>query len=141
MTRRRLLILSSDCSQVRILCQNYPEKISPRRRSIPAGIRETDLPVTLDHYTLVEKIGEGATGELYRAIDERLRREVAVKLLKPELAAIPTARARFEREARACAALKHDHIVAVHHVEASDSDRCPYLVMDYVLGGLAARTV
>ena len=112
-----------------------PEKISPRRRSIPAGIRETDLPVTLDHYTLVEKIGEGATGELYRAIDERLRREVAVKLLKPELAAIPTARARFEREARACAALKHDHIVAVHHVEASDSDRCPYLVMDYVLGG------
>lgn len=112
-----------------------PERVSPLRGFISASIREADLPVTLDHYSLVEKIGEGATGELYRAIDERLRREVAVKLLKPELAAIPTARARFEREARACAALKHDHIVAVHHVEASDSERSPYLVMDYVRGG------
>jgi tetratricopeptide (TPR) repeat protein len=112
-----------------------PERPTQQRRFVSAGIRETDLPVTLDHYSLVEKIGEGATGELYRAIDERLRRDVAVKLLKPELAAIPTARARFEREARACAALKHDHIVAVHHVEASDSERSPYLVMDYVRGG------
>ena len=112
-----------------------PKRMLQQRRVISASIRETDLPVTLDHYSLVEKIGEGATGELYRAIDERLRREVAVKLLKPELAAIPTARARFEREARACAALNNDHIVAVHHVEASDSERCPYLVMGYVRGG------
>lgn len=100
-----------------------------------AAIHENDLPVSLDHYQLMEKIGEGATGELYKAIDERLNREVAVKVLKPELAAIPNARARFEREARACAALRHDHIIAVHHVEARVPNQCPYLVMDFVNGG------
>jgi serine/threonine protein kinase len=100
-----------------------------------AAIRESDLPVSLDHYRLLEKIGEGATGELYRATDERLGREVAVKVLKPELAAITTARARFEREARACASLRHDNIIAVHHVEAGIEDQCPYLVMEFVCGG------
>ena len=108
---------------------------SASRPFVAVAIHENELPVSLDHYRLVEKIGEGATGELYRAIDERLNREVAVKVLKPELAAIPNARARFEREARACAALRHDHIIAVHHVEAGVPNQCPYLAMDFVNGG------
>jgi tetratricopeptide (TPR) repeat protein len=108
---------------------------STSRPFVALAIHENELPVSLDHYRLVEKIGEGATGELYKAIDERLNREVAVKVLKPELAAIPNARARFEREARACAALRHDHIIAVHHVEAGVPNQCPYLVMDFVNGG------
>ncbi|MHC4879450.1 MAG: serine/threonine-protein kinase [Planctomycetota bacterium] len=93
-----------------------------------------DLPYRLDRYTLTELVGEGATGRLYRAIDEQLGRQVAVKILRPELAAIPSARSRFEREARACAALKHDHIVAIHHVEAQRLDQPPYLVMELVDG-------
>ncbi len=93
-----------------------------------------DLPYRLDRYTLTELVGEGATGRLYRAIDEQLGRQVAVKILRPELAAIPSARSRFEREARACAALKHDHIVAIHHVEAERLDQPPYLVMEFVDG-------
>lgn len=108
---------------------------SASRPIFAQAIHENELPVSLDHYQLVEKIGEGATGELYKAIDERLNREVAIKVLKPELAAIPNARARFEREARACAALRHDHIIAVHHVEAGVPNQCPYLVMDFVNGG------
>lgn len=108
---------------------------SASRPFFAQAIHENELPVSLDHYRLEEKIGEGATGELYKAIDERLNREVAVKVLKPELAAIPNARARFEREARACAALRHDHIIAVHHVESGVPSQCPYLVMDFVNGG------
>ena len=108
---------------------------SASRRFAATAIRESDLPALLDHYRLIEKIGEGATGVLYRATDERLGREVAVKVLKPELAAVPNARARFEREARACASLRHDHIIAVHHVEAAVEDQCPYLVMEFVRGG------
>lgn len=112
---------------------------SESRPFMAQAIHENELPVSLDHYRLVEKIGEGATGELYKAIDERLNREVAIKVLKPELASIPNARARFEREARACAALRHDHIIAVHHVEAGVPNQCPYLVMDFVNGGSLAE--
>lgn len=114
---------------------------SASRPFMARAIHENELPVSLDHYRLVEKIGEGATGELYKAIDERLNREVAIKVLKPELAAIPNARARFEREARACAALRHDHIIAVHHVEAGVPSQCPYLVMDFVNGGSLAERI
>ncbi|MDA0283705.1 MAG: serine/threonine-protein kinase [Planctomycetota bacterium] len=114
---------------------NSSDVNSTPRRFAAAAIRECGLPISLDHYRLLEKIGEGATGELYRATDERLGREVAVKVLKPELAAITTARARFEREARACASLRHDHIIAVHHVEAGIENQCPYLVMEFVRGG------
>lgn len=93
------------------------------------------LPATLDQYRLIQLVGEGATGRLYRAHDERLNRTVAIKILKPELATLPSARARFAREARACAALRHDHIVTVYRVEDCESDRSPYLVMEFVEGG------
>lgn len=136
---------SHDQTAIAELVQRLQSAVNPKpdssdvdptpRRFNAAAIRESDLPVSLDHYRLLEKIGEGATGELYRAIDERLGREVAVKVLKPELAAITTARARFEREARACASLRHDHIIAVHHVEVGIEDQCPYLVMEFVRGG------
>lgn len=94
-----------------------------------------DLPGRLGHYELMKVVGEGATGRLYRALDLQLDRIVAVKTLKSELAAIPSARARFEREARACAALTHDHIVAVHQVDPGEDGEPPYLVMEFVAGG------
>ena len=95
---------------------------------------QIELPFHLDRYTLSELVGEGATGRLYRAVDEQLGRQVAVKILRPELAAIPSARSRFEREAQACATLNHDHIVSIHHVEADRLDRPPYLVMEFIDG-------
>ena len=95
---------------------------------------QIQLPFRLDRYTLDELVGEGATGRLYRAVDEQLGRQVAVKILRPELAAIPSARSRFEREAQACAALNHDHIVSIHHVEADRLDQPPYLVMEFIDG-------
>lgn len=94
-----------------------------------------DLPGRLGGYELLKVVGEGATGRLYRALDLALDRIVAVKTLKSELAAIPSARARFEREARACAALAHDNIVAVHQVDPGSDGEPPYLVMEFIAGG------
>ena len=65
---------------------------------------------TLGHYGVVEKIGEGGMGEVYRAHDERLDRDVAVKVLPEEVAQDPDRLARFEREAKAVAKLDHPNI-------------------------------
>jgi len=68
----------------------------------------------LGPYEILAPIGAGGMGEVYRARDTRLGREVAVKVLPPHLAANPGALARFEREARAVAALSHPNILAIH---------------------------
>src|SRR5688572_25968551 len=65
----------------------------------------------LGPYRVLGAIGRGGMGEVFRAEDPRLNRAVALKVLLPELAADPLARARFRREARAQAAVPHDHIV------------------------------
>lgn len=69
---------------------------------------------TLGHYRIVDKIGEGGMGEVYRARDERLDRDVAVKVLPASVAQDPERIARFEREAKAVAKLEHPNIVAIH---------------------------
>jgi len=69
---------------------------------------------TLGHYHIVEKIGEGGMGEVYRAQDERLDRDVAIKVLPASLAQDPERIGRFEREAKAVAKLDHPNILAIH---------------------------
>ena len=68
---------------------------------------------TLLHYRIVDKLGEGGMGAVYRAEDTRLGREIAIKVMPAELAADAERRRRFEQEARAVAALKHPNIVTV----------------------------
>jgi WD40 repeat protein len=85
------------------------------------------------------ELGRGRFGVVYEAVDE-LDRLVAVKMLKPQLAADPSERARFEREARKAAAVRHDHIVTVYRVGQAEGKALPYLVMEYLAGEtLAAR--
>jgi eukaryotic-like serine/threonine-protein kinase len=74
----------------------------------------------LGPYRIVSPLGAGGMGEVYRAHDERLERDVAVKVLPPDVAASAEALARFEREAKAVAALSHPGILAVHDVGSSD---------------------
>ena len=69
---------------------------------------------TLGHYALVAPLGAGGMGEVYRARDSRLEREVAIKVLPARLAHDRDARIRFEREAKAVAALNHPNILAIH---------------------------
>jgi dipeptidyl aminopeptidase/acylaminoacyl peptidase len=87
---------------------------------------------TLSHYRLIEKIGEGGMGSVWKALDTRLDREVALKLLPSRVAGDPRALARFEREARAVAALSHPHILAVHDVGSDDGIH--FVVMELLKG-------
>jgi len=87
---------------------------------------------TLLHYRLIEKIGEGGMGVVWRAEDTKLRRHVALKVLPDAVAAKPERRARFEREARAVAALNHPNIVTIHSVE--EDDGVHFLTMEAVEG-------
>lgn len=77
-------------------------------------------------------IGSGGMGVVYKAFDTELNRPVAIKILAPYLAGIGAARQRFGREAKAAAAIVHEHVVAIHNVESNHE--CPYLVMQYVSG-------
>ena len=85
----------------------------------------------LAHYEVLEILGQGAFGTVLKAFDEKLHRMVAIKVLSAELASTSPARKRFLREARSAAAIRHDHVVAIHAVE---EDPIPYLVMEYIPG-------
>jgi serine/threonine protein kinase len=75
-----------------------------------------DLPFRLGPFEVLEKLGEGGMGQVYRARDPHLQREVALKVMGPRVA-----RARFLREARLAASLRDDHIVTVY--QAGEADR------------------
>jgi serine/threonine protein kinase len=93
---------------------------------------------TLGHYRVVEKIGEGGMGEVYRAHDETLDRDVAIKVLPEEVANNPDRLARFEREAKVLASLNDANIATLHGLEEHDGHR--FLVMEFVEGeSLAGR--
>jgi hypothetical protein len=85
----------------------------------------------LGHYEVLEVLGRGGFGTVFKAFDDQLHRVVAVKVLAPQLAASGTARERFLREARAAAAVRDDHVVNIHAVQPAE---LPYLVMEYVAG-------
>ena len=72
---------------------------------------------TLSHYRITARIGAGGMGEVYRATDTKLGRDVALKVLPTEMASNPERRERFQREAQALAALDHPGIVSVFSVE------------------------
>jgi serine/threonine protein kinase len=83
-------------------------------------------------YEVLETIGQGGMGIVLRAFDPALHRPVAIKVLAAEFAIHGTARQRFAREARAAAAVVHDHVVPVHMVDADAMP--PYLVMGFIPG-------
>jgi serine/threonine-protein kinase len=86
----------------------------------------------LGHYTIVERIGAGGMGEVYRAHDEQLDRDVALKVLPASHFSDDTARARLLREARAAAALNHPHICTIH--EVGEADGQAYIAMELIEG-------
>src|SRR6266704_1545344 len=84
-------------------------------------------------YRLEEQIGRGGMAVVFRALDERLGRQVALKVLAPALAADEAFRHRFIRESRSAAAVDHPHIVPVF--EAGEADGVLFIAMRYVPGG------
>jgi eukaryotic-like serine/threonine-protein kinase len=86
----------------------------------------------IGRYEVEKVLGHGGMGVVFKAFDSELNRPVAIKVLAPHLAGSGAARQRFGREARAAAAVAHEHVVSIHDVEVSAVH--PYLVMQYVPG-------
>jgi eukaryotic-like serine/threonine-protein kinase len=101
---------------------------------LPSYVRSPFVMIgqVLGHYRVIEKIGAGGMGDVYRASDDGLGREVALKFLKASLASDPDRLRRFEQEARATAALNHPNIVAVHGIGMHDG--APYIVSELLQG-------
>ena len=96
---------------------------------LPAG---TAADRTISHYRLLEKIGEGGMGVVYKAVDTKLNRTVALKFLAAHLTEDPTAKERFRREAQAAAAVDHANICTVHEIDEAGGQM--FIAMAYVEG-------
>jgi len=94
---------------------------------------------TLGHYKIVEKLGAGGMGEVYRAEDTTLGREVAIKVLPEAFTSDPERLTRFEREAKLLATLNHPHIAQIHSLEEVDGQKL--LVMELVGGQTLAEHI
>ncbi len=94
---------------------------------------------TIAHYKVGEKIGAGGMGEVYRATDTKLNRDVALKVLPEEFARDADRMARFKREAQVLASLNHPNIASIYGLEESDGIRC--LVLELVEGLTLAERI
>lgn len=91
----------------------------------------------LGPYEIIAPIGAGGMGEVYRARDTRLGRDVAIKILPQHLTEMPDAKLRFEREARAVSSLNHPHICTLHDI--GHQDGTDFLVMEFLEGETLAK--
>jgi hypothetical protein len=93
----------------------------------------------LGHYRVLRLLGQGGMGTVFLAEDARLQRPVALKVMRPELAANPEGRQRFLREAQAAAHVRSDHVVTIYHVDQEGD--LPYLVMEVLHGQSLAEAL
>jgi hypothetical protein len=94
---------------------------------------------TISHYEILTAIGEGGMGVVYRALDTRLGRPVAVKLIRPDGPIDGACRKRFVQEARAASALNHPHIITIYEI-GQDQD-VDFIAMEYVAGLSLAQLI
>ncbi|HXW60800.1 MAG TPA: serine/threonine-protein kinase [Myxococcota bacterium] len=99
------------------------------------GTPKKEYQGKIAHYRLVRKIGQGGMSAVYEAFDERLQRSVALKLLHPFLAEMPEYRARFLREAQACARLAHPNILQIFDISSLEQSPELYIATELLSGG------
>src|SRR3972149_6210377 len=85
---------------------------------------------TVSHYQILEKIGQGGMGVVYKAQDTKLDRFVAIKFLPPQMAATEENKVRFVREAKSAASLSHPNILSVYEIDEENDSL--FIVMEFV---------
>ncbi|MDP2996991.1 MAG: protein kinase [Bryobacterales bacterium] len=108
-------------------------------RQYVSAVTEDLTGRNLGRYEVLGRLGRGGMGEVYRARDSKLKRQVALKVLPPESVADPGRRRRFEQEARAASALHHPHIVTIHDIDQVDG--VVFIAMEYVEGRTLAQRI
>ena len=111
--RREVLSLLNSADTANSFLEDPPVRSAEQRPKLQRGYK-------LDHFEILELIGRGGMGDVYRALDLRLKRDVALKVLPADFACDPASVVRFEREARAASALSHPNIVQVYQVGHND---------------------
>jgi len=130
------------------LCRDHPDRAEALRRRLealreaglaPGASADDSFPERLGDFHLLDRLGQGGMGVVYRARQQSLGREVALKLVRPDLLYFPGARARFRREVETIGALQHPGIVPIHTV--GEEDGIPYYAMELVRGATLGDVV
>ena len=119
------------------------DRLGPEVASITAELRGASAMLagrTIGHYRVVERIGGGGMGVIYKALDTRLGRTVALKFLKPRLDADDSAAERFRQEARAAGALEHPNICTIYDIGETEDGRL-FLAMPLYDGGTLEQRI
>ncbi len=108
------------------------DRLFPPRTALDSGVLPPVTGLELGHFVIEERIGRGGMGAVFRALDKRLDRVVALKVLSPEYSSDPDAVHRFQNEARAAARLDHDNIARVYY--SGSEQRVHFIAFEFVTG-------
>lgn len=115
-----------------LLHLNFLEEISPTKTLETPARGFTTGTTFASRYEIIEELGKGGMGMVYKALDKEINEKVAIKLLKPEIASDESTVERFRNELKFARKISHKNVCRMYHL--SKEEETPYITMEYVLG-------